>query len=91
MKIYVPKLSQEWNYPTEDGVGMDYVFYNKNNGYNLKDENYYFFLGKLPMPTTKFLIQTLRVALLSLRKELYYEIQKKTWMQLNLKKLFRIC
>lgn len=76
MKIYFPNLSKEWDYPTEDGVGVDYVFYDKNDSPDLKDENYYFFFGKLPMPTPKYLKQALRLVLSDLSEELYNETQR---------------
>ena len=74
MNIYFPELAKEWNYPEKDDVGTKYVIYAEKGGHDLKDEDYYFFFGKLPMPTPKFLKQNLPRFLLYEGEELYDEM-----------------
>ena len=74
MNIYFPELAKEWNCPEKDDVGLKYVIYSEKGGHDLKDEDYYFFFGKLPMPTPKFLKQALSRLLLYEGEELYDEM-----------------
>lgn len=73
MRIYFPELAKEWNYPEKGDVGINYAIYSQEGGHDLNDENYYFLFNELPMPTPKFLEQTLHECLLYLGKDLYEE------------------